>query len=199
VRYDVQVNGRRRQVTVARHNGQLAVELDGREWAVDAAVIGAHTLSILAERVRPDTATPGDDRRDASEASDAVSGGSRTARVKSHEVSIAADPVSRQFTLGMRGVPILAGLSARRRWGSADAGSAGSGPQRIVAPMPGKIVRVLVRPGDTVQSRQPVIVVEAMKMENELRASYDGTVSEMLVQEGQSVEAGALLAMVTPS
>ena len=49
-------------------------------------------------------------------------------------------------------------------------GAPGSGPQRLVAPMPGKVVRVLVKPGDTVRARQPIVVIEAMKMENELRA-----------------------------
>jgi biotin carboxyl carrier protein len=64
--------------------------------------------------------------------------------------------------------------------------------------MPGKVVRVMARSGDAVQPRQAVVVVEAMKMENELRATRAGTVSEMLVREGQSVEAGALLAVVIP-
>ena len=59
--------------------------------------------------------------------------------------------------------------------------------------MPGKIVRVLVGAGDAVHARQPLIVVEAMKMENELRAVRDGTVAEIHVKEGASVEAGAPL------
>jgi biotin carboxyl carrier protein len=64
--------------------------------------------------------------------------------------------------------------------------------------MPGKIVRVLAKVGVAVQARQPLIVVEAMKMENELRATRAGVVSELLVQEGQSVDAGALLLVVAP-
>src|SRR6185436_13247994 len=75
----------------------------------------------------------------------------------------------------------------RRGQGS---GAAGSGPLRIMAPMPGKIVRVLVKTGDAVRARQPVVVVEAMKMENELRADRDGTVAEIHAREGMSVEAG---------
>ena len=62
--------------------------------------------------------------------------------------------------------------------------------------MPGKIVRVFVRPGDTVTARQPLVVVEAMKMENELRANRDGTVAEVHVREGLSVEAGAPLIVI---
>ena len=60
----------------------------------------------------------------------------------------------------------------------------------VVAPMPGKVVKLLVKPGDQVTSRQGVIVVEAMKMENELRAGRDGVVREVLVTEGTSVDAG---------
>jgi biotin carboxyl carrier protein len=62
--------------------------------------------------------------------------------------------------------------------------------------MPGKVVRVLVAPGDTVEARQGLVVVEAMKMENELRASGAGRVREVFVREGQSVEAGAALVIV---
>jgi biotin carboxyl carrier protein len=62
--------------------------------------------------------------------------------------------------------------------------------------MPGKIVRVLVREGDQVRAHQPVVVVEAMKMENELRAERDGTVAEILVAEGRTVDSGALLVVI---
>ena len=62
--------------------------------------------------------------------------------------------------------------------------------------MPGKIVRVLVREGDQVRARQPIVVVEAMKMENELRAERDGTVTEILVAEGRTVDSGALLVVI---
>jgi biotin carboxyl carrier protein len=72
----------------------------------------------------------------------------------------------------------------------------GSGQQRVAAPMPGKIVRVLVKPGDEVATRQGLVVVEAMKMENELRASRPGRVREVSVIEGQSVDAGAILVTV---
>jgi biotin carboxyl carrier protein len=76
----------------------------------------------------------------------------------------------------------------RARGGAGDHGSA-----RLVAPMPGKVVRVLVAAGDEVDARQGLVVVEAMKMENELRAGRAGRVREIAVVEGVSVEAGALL------
>jgi biotin carboxyl carrier protein len=63
-----------------------------------------------------------------------------------------------------------------------------SGPQTIRAPMPGKIVKILVEKGATVEEGQGVIVIEAMKMENELRAPKAGRVAEIFVSEGQTVE-----------
>ena len=59
--------------------------------------------------------------------------------------------------------------------------------------MPGKVIRVLVRSGEAVRARQPLVVVEAMKMENELRAVREGTVAAVHVTEGASVDAGAPL------
>ena len=62
--------------------------------------------------------------------------------------------------------------------------------------MPGKIVTVLVTVGDTVEKDQGVLVVEAMKMENELRAAAAGVVQEIRVQPGQAVETGEILARI---
>ena len=70
------------------------------------------------------------------------------------------------------------------------------GEQRVLAPMPGRIVRVLVAPGDEVVARQGLIVIEAMKMENELASPKAGRVKEVSVTEGTSVEAGRLLVIV---
>ena len=67
------------------------------------------------------------------------------------------------------------------------------GTARLVAPMPGKVVRVLVSPGDEVKAGGGLVVVEAMKMENELRAGRDGRVRAVHVREGQPVDGGALL------
>lgn len=68
-----------------------------------------------------------------------------------------------------------------------------TGPQPLKAPMPGLVVRVLVQPGDAVQAGQGLVVMEAMKMENELRAPAAGTVRNIPVSAGQAVEKGALL------
>ena len=73
------------------------------------------------------------------------------------------------------------------------AGKEVSGPAPLVAPMPGMIVRIAVAVGDSVQVGQGLIVMEAMKMENELRAATPGTVKAILAREGTAVEKGALL------
>ena len=74
--------------------------------------------------------------------------------------------------------------------------AAGRVPSRCVAPMPGRVVRVLVSPGDAVAARQGVVVVEAMKMENELRSPKAGTVRDVSVTPGTSVEAGRVLVVI---
>ena len=73
------------------------------------------------------------------------------------------------------------------------AGQAASGPAPLLAPMPGMIVRVAVQVGDTVQPGQGLVVMEAMKMENELRATTAGTVKAVRAQPGTAVEKGAVL------
>jgi biotin carboxyl carrier protein len=90
-------------------------------------------------------------------------------------------------------VPVA--LVARRRRGKAVLGG-GDGEQRVMAPMPVKVVKVLVAVGDTVAAKQGLVVVEAMKMENELTATRAGTVTQLSATEGESVEAGKLLVVV---
>ena len=67
------------------------------------------------------------------------------------------------------------------------------GPKPVRAPMPGMIVRTEVGVGDHVRAGQGVVVMEAMKMENELRAEADGVVARVLIEAGQAVEKGAVL------
>ncbi len=73
-----------------------------------------------------------------------------------------------------------------------------SGPAPLVAPMPGLVVRVNVAVGDTVSAGQGLVVVEAMKMENELRAGSAGVVSAIHATPGTAVEKGAVLVELTP-
>ena len=73
---------------------------------------------------------------------------------------------------------------------------AGSGRQQIAAPMPGVIIEVLVAVGDKVEPKTPLIVVESMKMNNQLRATGPGTVTAINVQAGQRVERGQVLVVL---
>jgi biotin carboxyl carrier protein len=130
---------------------------------------------------------------------DVESGSSRTAR--SYEVSFDSSGNGR-YVVHVNGeaipVTVLDPRAHVRRRGGAEGGQSDSdGPIRIVAPMPGRIVKVLVGPGDAVGARQGVVVVEAMKMENELRTPRAGTVTAVKVREGMSVEANAVLVIVT--
>ena len=65
--------------------------------------------------------------------------------------------------------------------------------EKIVAPMSGTILRVMVEPGETVKAGDHLVILEAMKMENEIIAPKDGTVTSVNVQKGSTVESGALL------
>lgn len=79
---------------------------------------------------------------------------------------------------------------------AAAARKADTGPARVLAPMPGRLVRVLVEPGQQVRAGEGLVVVEAMKMENELRSPRAGRVAQVPVREGQAVETAALLVVV---
>jgi biotin carboxyl carrier protein len=167
VQYEIEVNGRVRQVAVHRAGDRFAVSVDGRMWLVDAARLDARTLSLIVD---PGTC---------------------------YEVSVTPDVSTGLLNVRVGTMPFAVALNGKRRRGRRDEQDhSGSGPQRIVAPMPGKIVRVAVTSGEAVRARQTVVVIEAMKMENELRAVRGGQVSEVHAREGASVDAGALLVVI---
>ena len=167
----VEIGGRVRQVSAERlgSSDRFRLTIDGDTLEVSAARVDQRTWSLLM----PD--------------------GSQ------HLVSVSGNPAS-GLTVHLRGGDLavtLPDMRQRTRSDSARGGPRGvSGPARIVAPMPGKVVRILAAVGQAIQAGQGVVVVEAMKMENELRATRSGVVKEVSVQEGASVEAGTLLAVV---
>ena len=201
MQYTIEVGGRARQVVVRRRDGKVVVELDGRLWTVDAVRVSDYGLSLLiteGSEVRLKADTTG---------ASVVSGFSRTpngadgvsgfGRTLSFDVTVAGDAAAGQLAVHVGACVVPVALNGRRRSGrKEEGGHSGSGPQRLLAPMPGKVVRVLVNKGDSVRARQPIVVIEAMKMENELRAGRDGVVLELPAASGQSVEAGMLLAVV---
>ena len=169
MQYEVDVHGRVRQVAVHRAGDTFDVTVDGRSWRVNAARVGTRGMSLVME-----SGTPG---------------------AASYDVGFAQDPATGLLDVRVGTTHVAVALNGRRRRHD-DAGPAGEGPQRIVAPMPGKIIRVGVKPGERVLARQTIVVIEAMKMENELKARRDGTVAELHAQEGASVDAGALLVVI---
>jgi biotin carboxyl carrier protein len=176
VQYEVEIAGRIRQVDVHRTDQTFTVSVDGRPWQVDAVRIDHHTWSLLVEA--------------------ATTTGLRAQL--SHEVTIVAGRAGGPLSVQVGGVTLEVAVNGRHRRRRKEEGQRGGpGQGRVVAPMPGKILRVLVKAGDAVRARQAVVVVEAMKMENELRAGHDGTVTEIHAVEGQLVDAGALLAVIT--
>jgi biotin carboxyl carrier protein len=172
-RIDVVAGGRVYTVHVepADTPGRVRVRVDdGEAVLIDAAVVGA--LNEATTWSLRDVATG----LVATAAVTLGSSGDGEAVVAGHAVPVA--------------------LANRRRRARAVLG-AGNGDQRVVAPMPGKVVKVLVALGDRVEARQGLVVVEAMKMENELTVTRAGTVSTIEVTEGTSVEAGRLLLVVS--
>jgi len=121
-----------------------------------------------------------------------------TSPSRSYEVAFDPDETTGTLAVNVDGsvvpVRLVDRRRARPRGGDADEGA---GTQSLRAPMPGRIVRVLVAPGDRVATRQALVVMEAMKMENELHATIAGTVSDVRVEVGSTVEAHALLLVVS--
>ena len=115
---------------------------------------------------------------------------------QSHEVRIAPAPDG-TLTLQTGHHEFTAEVIDPRAWRGRRHGAVeAEGRQQITAPMPGKVVRLLVQPGDKVQAGQGLLVVEAMKMQNEVRSPKTGTVERLLVQEGQPINAGQALAWI---
>ena len=167
--FEIEIDGRTVPVAIERAgNGRYRVAVAGVTRLVDAARVGEYGLSLLLDDA----------------------GGSR-------EVQIAPAGARGEFLVGLEGRTIPVAVNGRRTKRTAgDASGAGHGEQCVVAPMPGRVVRVLVGPGDQVEARQPLVVVEAMKMENELRSPRAGTIKEVTVAAGMSVDAGRVLVTV---
>ena len=167
--FEIEIDGTARSVTVeAGGSGRYSVVIDGQAHEVRAERAGEFGLSLIVG-----------DAANASRELQITPGAARGELLAS---------------LGGRTVPVVVNGRTRRRGTADDGGRAGRQP--VVAPMPGRVVRVLVAPGDVVAARQGVIVVEAMKMENELRSPKAGTVRDVTVTPGTSVEAGRVLVVI---
>ena len=169
--FEIDISGRTRAVSIERvtGSGRFRVTVDGRAHVVDAARIGEFGLSLI------------------------VDGQSAASR----EMSVVPAGGLGDLLITLDGRIVAASVNARRtRRAPVDAGAHAQGEQSVVAPMSGRVVRVLVAAGDEVAARQGVVVVEAMKMENELRSPKAGRVKEVTVTAGASVDTGRVLVVI---
>jgi biotin carboxyl carrier protein len=150
--------------------GRYHVTLDGRSLTVDARQLEGQRWGLLLDG-------------------------------KSHEVELdVAGPResegSYKVQLDGHVIPVNVVDERKARLAQAKSKAAAQGPQVLESPMPGRVVKLLVGVGDPVAHDQPLVIVEAMKMENELRSKTQGKVTKIFVQEGQAVEARAKLVSV---
>jgi biotin carboxyl carrier protein len=166
MKLDIEFGGKTRAVEVAR------VDLDGRvQFAIDGREVTADAVKI----------TPG----------------IFSILISGHVFEVRVEAISGKTRIYIAGREYAAAVRDPRRWKRGGGAALEShGRQQLVAPMPGKIVRVLVKPGDAIEAGQGIVVVEAMKMQNEVRSPKSGTVERLLVTEGQTVDAGEALATV---
>ena len=116
-----------------------------------------------------------------------LEGASYEIRIQSSTEGLTASVAGRRIAVEVRD-PRDASQSSRA--------AIGSGRQNVTAPMPGKVVRVLVEQGDHVEVGQGLVVVEAMKMQNELKAARPGRVIEIRARDGETVSAGGILVVL---
>lgn len=159
----VTVGGRTERVVVEREGEQLRIRVGERSYLVDHAAVGPRHWSILA-------------------------GGEQ------FEVAVLPRGEGRWWVSSRRG-GMLAEVSDPLTY-LARQGASGRGKRRseqVTAYMPGRVVSVLVAEGEVVRAGQGVLVLEAMKMQNEIEAEHEGTIKRVCVTAGQAVEGGDLL------
>jgi biotin carboxyl carrier protein len=117
-------------------------------------------------------------------------------RIGNLAFEVKSERVANQLHLWVGSTRFAAEVRDPRSWRGRTRAGDEQGPKKIVAPMPGKVVRLLVGDGDAVESGTGVAVVEAMKMQNEIKSPKKGTVQKILVMEGAAVNAGDVLAIV---
>ena len=114
---------------------------------------------------------------------------------RSYEVRVEPGPAGLRVHAGSREYDIA--IADPRAWrGRRGTALVAEGRQEVVAPMPGKVIRILATQGAAVEAGQGLLVIEAMKMQNEIKSPKKGTLERLLVKEGQAVNAGEPLAVV---
>jgi biotin carboxyl carrier protein len=167
--YDVTIDGKNHRLELERAEGRWSCRLDGREVAVDAVLARPDVLSLRM--------------------------GHQAYEIKSERVG-ATDNNNNDWHLWVGSARFACEVRDPRALRSRARAADDQGPRKLTAPMPGKVVRVMVREGDAVEAGAGVLVVEAMKMQNEIKSPKKGTIQRMLAAEGVAVNAGDVLAIV---
>lgn len=173
------------------------VEIDGETYAVTIQPSEGRDGATFTLTVSPDRhPSPAAESFDVS-ARQTAAGVSFVYLSDGRHVDATVSPSSGGAALvQMSGKDLAAVVRRRPASRGAMEGPHGPGDTAVIAPMPGRVIRVLVQPGDVVAARQGLVVVEAMKMENELSAPRGGRVREVAVLAGASVESGRVLVVI---
>ena len=160
------IDGEKLDVSVVSNDGHVTATIDGREYILDVSQPEPNIYTF----------------RDGGKLTEAF-------------VSAGNNHGSSKVTIGGHEFEIDLADPKRLRGSAVDAELAG-GAAEIKTAMPGKVVRILVGVGDAVQKGDGVLVVEAMKMQNEMKSPKDGIVKEIRTTEGSTVNAGEILAVI---
>lgn len=166
--YDIQVGGHAHTVEIEPEHDGWRIAVDGAPVIVNATAIDDGTLSLLL--------------------------GERSVTV--HLARESSENGASQWLLDLNGREIIADVRDRRRLRRGHHGVEQEGRIRLTAPMAGKVVKLLAAPGDTVEAGQGILVLEAMKMQNEVRSPKNGRLLSVAVSDNSTVATGQLLAEV---
>ncbi|HEY0173915.1 MAG TPA: biotin/lipoyl-containing protein [Pyrinomonadaceae bacterium] len=167
MRLNAEIDGEKVALEVRREGGRVFAEVGGRRYELEARRVGEGEYLL----------THGGRVYECRVGAEAGGGGSLRVSVGAREYGVTLTDPKHLRAAGA-------------------AGDAHGGRAQIKAPMPGKVVRVLVEMGQAVEAGQPVVVVEAMKMQNELKSPKSGTVVELRAEPGSTVNAGDVLAVI---
>ncbi len=170
MKFSITLDGRDHTLELTRQNG-LSCLLDGDRFEAEAAEVRPGVYSLL------------------------LGGKSFHVQVSPRAAAWSGSPGSGtgDYSVQVDGIHYAVSIRDSRRRSRGGPGMTLAGKQNVTAPMPGKVVRILVSEGQQVQSGQGLIVIEAMKMQNEIKGSTSGKVQKVSVREGQAVNAGETL------
>jgi biotin carboxyl carrier protein len=166
--YDITIDGKNYRLELERAEGRWLCRLDGRAIEVDAVLARPDVVSLRI--------------------------GNRAYEIKSDRVT--NERMDNDWHLWVGSAHFAAEVRDPRSLRSRIRAVDDHGPRKVTAPMPGKVVRVLVREQSEVEAGSGLVVVEAMKMQNEIKSPKKGTIQKLLVSEGAAVNAGDVLAIV---